>query len=666
MMHNDMKASRSRRLPHGAVGHLASLQSSCPRAAAAMSQRVVLHVMAMVIGGTHNALASAAATAATQDTAMTSSRDARVASTSVTTTAITTTAWTVATTTITTTTTDKRDHEGCGGVERCLAHTYCHACLAAINASRQSVVGSRNSFETMMHTLSCQTNKTPPGVMYPAMVELTPHGNFYNSTCNQSDYDIAFVPCDLTQYECFMNPDCQRCVSALYGQLPVKKDTGFKRDVLNSSDCKVAVRIYAPPPFANSDVIVKHCSLLSSLSSSKSLLVNLPMKSNACGSFRASRSTSAHLTCTLARNVHPRLCVYKHTRPQVASNSTLLDRVLSYDCRGNLECTVMKYRCSSMPDCDTCWTMLRDGDGALAARHCPSGSSPSGRILDQLMHVCAVSQPLVCSFAQERCNIFTPCVNCSTMLDSVDQLSTMALTNALVTPSCVAALNFANQSSRTWAFTMYTFDQSCSEISACRAAVVAYVHNYGEKGISCLNGSMHPIDPVFCTTLHPPSEYGIDAMCQACPDSVHTINSVVRATQVVGGASVVTCLLLVATMFASGRDRESMRDRILIGLMLTNTMYVQSSPSPLISCVSHAHTHTPHTRARARTHTHSTSLPCLCLTSPLLYRSTHVSPCVYNRTRALHDQGTRARTSSRSACFSPVPQHAVGWPRRTR
>jgi len=92
--------------------------------------------------------------------------------------------------------------------------------------------------------------------MYPAMVELTPHGNFYNSTCNQSDYDIAFVPCDLTQYECFMNPDCQRCVSALYGQLPVKKDTGFKRDVLNSSDCKAAVRMYAPPPFANSDVIV--------------------------------------------------------------------------------------------------------------------------------------------------------------------------------------------------------------------------------------------------------------------------------------------------------------------------------------------------------------------------------------------------------------------------
>lgn len=61
------------------------------------------------------------------------------------------------------------------------------------------------------------------------------------------------------------------------------------------------------------------------------------------------------------------------------------------------------------------------------------------------------------------------------MMDSVDQLSAMALTNALVTPSCIAALNFANQSSRTWAFTMYTFDQSCSEISACRAAVVAYV-----------------------------------------------------------------------------------------------------------------------------------------------------------------------------------------------
>jgi hypothetical protein len=68
------------------------------------------------------------------------------------------------------------------------------------------------------------------------------------------------------------------------------------------------------------------------------------------------------------------------------------------------------------------------------------------------------------------------------------------------------------------------------------------------------------------------SEYGIDAACLPCSETVLIVNRLVIATAVVGGLSVAACLRVIVAIVAHGRDLVSMRDRILIGLMAANAV----------------------------------------------------------------------------------------------
>ena len=49
----------------------------------------------------------------------------------------------------------------------------------------------------------------------------------------------------------------------------------------------------------------------------------------------------------------------------------------------------------------------------------------------------------------------------------------------------------------------------------------------------------------------------------------------------VGGISVVVCLFVITTMVAHGHDRISMRNRIVLGLMMTNTVYSSANIIPI-------------------------------------------------------------------------------------
>jgi hypothetical protein len=62
---------------------------------------------------------------------------------------------------------------------------------------------------------------------------------------------------------------------------------------------------------------------------------------------------------------------------------------------------------------------------------------------------------------------------------------------------------------------------------------------------------------------------------------VHTINTVVFATATVGWASAAVCLVIVSTIVAHGHDRVSMRDRIVVGLMMANAVYSTANAIPL-------------------------------------------------------------------------------------
>ena len=64
----------------------------------------------------------------------------------------------------------------------------------------------------------------------------------------------------------------------------------------------------------------------------------------------------------------------------------------------------------------------------------------------------------------------------------------------------------------------------------------------------------------------------VTARCAPCPDVVYEINRIVFATLVVGALSIVGCALVIIQIVAYSRDLHSMRDRIVIGLMLANAL----------------------------------------------------------------------------------------------
>jgi len=74
-------------------------------------------------------------------------------------------------------------------------------------------------------------------------------------------------------------------------------------------------------------------------------------------------------------------------------------------------------------------------------------------------------------------------------------------------------------------------------------------------------------------------QYGVDLACNPCPESVNDINLIVLVTSVVGGVSTFVCLAVIATIFAHGVDQESLRDRIIVGLMLANAVCVNATQS---------------------------------------------------------------------------------------
>jgi hypothetical protein len=129
----------------------------------------------------------------------------------------------------------------------------------------------------------------------------------------------------------------------------------------------------------------------------------------------------------------------------------------------------------------------------------------------------------------------------------------------------------------------------CSGISACRSAVCAVVGERGAKAYSCIvNGTASSIDPAFCTDRYF-LEYGTDLLCQPCSSTgLQTINSVVFATAMVGGASTAACLAVGLSIVAHGRDRESLRARIVLGLMTVNAVYSSANAIPLAALLTSA------------------------------------------------------------------------------
>jgi hypothetical protein len=238
-------------------------------------------------------------------------------------------------------------------------------------------------------------------------------------------------------------------------------------------------------------------------------------------------------------------------------------------------CTFVKQQCASLPECASCMATLGVGDGVGAAQQCP-GSTQSGIGLDRVVSTCMASNAAACDFLSQRCSGNEDCNTCLAGMGNGD--SAGALAADWSTPACQKAM----QNSIATSYLTYS-SNACPNISACRIAVFKCVLRYGETCLSCINRSAPLAVTATCSLVL--QQYTLDTVCQPCPASVlasvHTINVIVVATTAVGVASAATCIAVASTIAAHGHDRVSMRDRILLGLMMANAVYSTANAIPL-------------------------------------------------------------------------------------
>jgi hypothetical protein len=240
------------------------------------------------------------------------------------------------------------------------------------------------------------------------------------------------------------------------------------------------------------------------------------------------------------------------------------------------ECTLVKLGCSTLPECASCLTTLGSGDGAGAARQCPGFMSVSSVRMDNYVEDCFDNSAVACNFWRQRCADDVACSACISGMDNDDSSSAIAIDWS--SPACRSVVQPNNAGSLFAATYLTAIAIGCPGISACRNAVTNCVMSYGDKCISCFNGSALPSQATFCSELS--ISFSIDTACQPCPVPVHTINLIVFATATVGGASAVACFAVVMTIVAHGHDLY-MRDRIVLGLILFNAVYSTANAIPL-------------------------------------------------------------------------------------
>jgi hypothetical protein len=94
-------------------------------------------------------------------------------------------------------------------------------------------------FQTLQSTASCSTDAAPPGILYPALLELS------RVSCNNA-YGMVVGNCLVTEYACFVDKNCNQCLAALLNATataPHGNSTSTKADVLRSPACTRATTL---------------------------------------------------------------------------------------------------------------------------------------------------------------------------------------------------------------------------------------------------------------------------------------------------------------------------------------------------------------------------------------------------------------------------------------
>ena len=239
-------------------------------------------------------------------------------------------------------------------------------------------------------------------------------------------------------------------------------------------------------------------------------------------------------------------------------------------------CSWTKLRCNQSDTCASCWKDLQAGDGVTASRQCPESHlivNSDAYTMDLLVARCMPQTQTGCDFFLDRCSEAPYCMAC---LDAIHELGgrggASGIIRGMSTPSCTSATNISG-------YQLANVVNNCPRYSTCQrwTALCIFMH---PSCLLCLNGSAGQ-DDVHCAELLSDTAYAVDSSCAPCSRDVKTINIIVMVTSAVGSASVVACMMVVVVILAQGANTESIRDRLIIGMMSANAIYSLANAFPI-------------------------------------------------------------------------------------
>lgn len=229
---------------------------------------------------------------------------------------------------------------------------------------------------------------------------------------------------------------------------------------------------------------------------------------------------------------------------------------LNQNCFSLPRCTWSKIQCEQT-GCVSCWAALRRDDPIAAARLCAAPTL--GTQMDNLVFNCDRGTGLACRYFQQRCTQHAECDGC---FEAMRQGSSVAeIAAGSLDPRCDAVRT--NHSLRRLIDGPF-YQCPTTVYSDCEAAV--YVCSILDVECArCIAGVSQ--NASLCPAIY--LRFDVPSACVPCPEVVHEINRIVRATSVLGAVSVAACVVTILVILAHSRDRVSMRDRVVIGLMVS-------------------------------------------------------------------------------------------------
>jgi hypothetical protein len=263
----------------------------------------------------------------------------------------------------------------------------------------------------------------------------------------------------------------------------------------------------------------------------------------------------------------------------------VLQNVNAGGCIAYPQCTIAKQQCTDDPlqKCPICLDMMRDGDVVGAMRRCSSSTADSSAaLLGTVVFQCMSNNDVTCTYFKARCYQDETCRNCLAVTDGAKTAHGVA-ESFLNSPFCMSTLG-SNSSSEQANNNLYRVFVGCpfTVFAPCQAftAMCILRGGGGDTCATCLAGSVaQQNDPICEPLLH--AQFEIYEACQPCSNSVYENNHIVLATSIVGGMSILPCVVVILVIIAYGKDLMYIRSRIIIGLMMSNIVYSIANTIPV-------------------------------------------------------------------------------------